>query len=134
LDDGFCQKLLGCDHAFPGHEEDPPATPQRPKPELKMVEPLLMSATASSALLYTFELPTILVGACASLAIGSFLGIAALLPNRHPIVDWVPLTLLTCAVRGTREPILSTTLMRELTASDETEREREAIVLLEGKD
>lgn len=100
-----------------------------------MVEPDLMSATASSALLYTFELPTILVGACASLAIGSFLGIAAaLLPNRHPIVVLVPLTLLTCAARGTREPTLSTTLMRELTASDETEREREAIVLLEEDD
>ena len=56
---------------------------------------------------------------------------AALLPNRHPIVLCVPLTLLRYAVRGTREPILSTTLMRELTASDETEREREAIVLLE---
>ena len=100
-----------------------------------MVEPDLMSATASSALLYTFELPTILVGACASLAMGSLLGIAAaLLPNRHPIVVLVPLTLLMCAARGTREPTLSTTLMRELTASDETEREREAIVLLEEDD
>jgi hypothetical protein len=44
----------------------------------------------------------------------------------------MPLTLLTWAVRGTREPILSTTLIRELTANDGTEREREAIVLLEG--
>jgi hypothetical protein len=117
-----------------GHEEDPPATPQRPKPELKIVEPLVISATASSALLYTFELPTILAGACASLAIGSFLGIAALLPNRYPIWLWLPLILLTCAVRGTREPILSTTLIRELTANDETEREREVIMLLEGED
>lgn len=59
---------------------------------------------------------------------------AALLPNRHPIVELVPLTLLTSAARGTREPILSTTLMRELTASDDTEREREAIVSLEEDD
>ena len=33
-----------------------PATPQRPKPELRMVEPLLISSTASSAEAYTFDL------------------------------------------------------------------------------
>lgn len=37
--------------------ESIPATPQRPKPELRIVDPLLMSATASSADLKSFEPP-----------------------------------------------------------------------------
>lgn len=36
---------------------DSPATPHSPKPELRIVDPLLTSATASSADLYTFEPP-----------------------------------------------------------------------------
>jgi hypothetical protein len=32
-----------------------PATPQRPNPELRIVDPLLISATAASASLYNFE-------------------------------------------------------------------------------
>jgi hypothetical protein len=40
-----------------------PAVPQRPNPALKIVDPLLISATASSALAYTFDLERSIVGA-----------------------------------------------------------------------
>jgi len=43
------------------------ATPQRPNPELKMTEPLLTSATASSALSHTFEPPRWTAGTAADL-------------------------------------------------------------------
>jgi hypothetical protein len=39
-----------------------PAVPQRPKPALKMVDPLVISATASSALLKIFEAPRAVLG------------------------------------------------------------------------
>lgn len=38
-------------------ERHPPATPHRPNPELRMVEPLCTSATASSADAYTLDPP-----------------------------------------------------------------------------
>jgi hypothetical protein len=40
-----------------------PATPQRPKPELRIVDPLLISVTAASASLNTLEPPRSIFGA-----------------------------------------------------------------------
>lgn len=40
-----------------------PATPQRPKPELRIVDPLLISVTAASASLNTLEPPRSILGA-----------------------------------------------------------------------
>lgn len=40
-----------------------PATPQRPNPELRIVDPLLISATTSSAFLNSFEAPRSIFGA-----------------------------------------------------------------------
>lgn len=40
-----------------------PATPQRPNPELRIVDPLLISATAASASLNSFDPPRSILGA-----------------------------------------------------------------------
>lgn len=49
------------------YKGDVPATPQSPKPELRIVDPLLTSATASSADLKSFE-PRLLFAVAASVA------------------------------------------------------------------
>jgi hypothetical protein len=62
-----------------------PAVPQRPKPALKIVEPLLISATASSALSYTFDLERSIFGARLSLpssASATLLAFASLIKPR----------------------------------------------------
>ena len=43
------------EHFFIADKDSIPAVPQRPKPALRIVEPLLTSATALSALSHSFE-------------------------------------------------------------------------------
>lgn len=48
-------RIRGCNGQNLATQVSLPATPHSPKPELSIVEPLLRSATASSALLNNFE-------------------------------------------------------------------------------
>ena len=56
-----CEKL--CEKWPWPKKECSPAVPQRPNPALRMVDPLLISATASSASLKSFDAPRSILGA-----------------------------------------------------------------------
>lgn len=65
---------------FVDHE---PATPQRPNPELRIVEPLLISATAASASLNSFDPPRSIFGA--SDCVCDFLGAVV----KYVLAEWM---------------------------------------------
>jgi len=132
LNNGFCHtSLLDTDVEL--HElgkvdktNGLPATPHNPKPELKSVEPLLMSATASSADLNTFECCRGCDGARSAPSCVCFLMDAAVLPNRLPVALRKMLALFTQTARGIWRPDLSTTVTRAPCARRGIDREREA--------
>jgi hypothetical protein len=65
--------MISCSYGVDFRCLNIPAVPHNPKPELRIVEPLFRSATASSALLYTFEAPRTITGAKLSFDCGGLL-------------------------------------------------------------